>query len=97
MEKAAAARSQHVLHERIRQGVAVGRSLPPTARQRKVAARLAGKAEKRAAREAAGAEYQAGRGGGKFGGGKGKGKRLGSKRTQAVEAQWGNKAGQYKE
>lgn len=88
LEKRAAAKSQQVLHERIRHGVAVGRSAKPTAKQQARAARAAAKAEKRAAQAALSEAYLARRAGGR-------GKRLG-RRQAAVEAQWGNSAGQFK-
>lgn len=92
MEKRAAAKSAEVLHQRIRRGVA---ARPPTARQQKVAKKMGRKEEKKVQRAADNEAYQAKRDAGREA--RKGGKRLGSRRTAAVEAQWGSQRGQYKE
>ena len=84
-----------MLHERIRKGVMLRRE--PTVKQKKVAARMAQKAEKKARIKADSEAYQARRAGAKGHFAARKAKRLGSKRTAAVEAQWGTPRGQYHE
>lgn len=92
MEKAAAAKSQAVLHHRIRTGVAVGHRNAPSAKQQARMARAAAKADKKRRLAEANEAYHAARAGRKAGHAA-----RGSRRGAAVEAQWGNNAGQYKE
>lgn len=94
MEQTAAAKSNQVLQERIRLGVSVGgrgRGGPVKLHTSR-GTRMAAKAEKRAAQAAANEAYVTGntRRAKRAAGG-------GSRRQGAVEAQWGNKSGQYKE
>lgn len=112
-EARAAAKSAAVLHQRIRAGVAVSRTVKPKLRtsgrgSKTTQAQQAGqpggymtRKERRAAQEAG-----SGQPGGQAGGqapasgtasGGKQPKRRGSKRGAAVEAQWGSTRGQYKE
>lgn len=108
-EARAATKSAAVLHQRIRAGVAVGRSSKPKLRtsgrgrpqQQEEGQRQGGymtRKERRAAQQAA-AGQQGGAAPGRrdpASGGK-QPKRRGSRHSAAVEAQWGSTRGQYKE
>jgi hypothetical protein len=111
MEATAAAKSQALLHERIKAGVAVGRGFGGGAAPRPLkgkaasrATRAAAKAERRQRLAEANEAYLTGRRRG--GGGEARqqqqqspaaGRKPGSKRGRAVEAAWGNTRGQYKD
>jgi hypothetical protein len=95
-EAKAAAKSQRLLHERIRTGVAVGRGVGGTPvltqKQKARAAKLAAKSERKQRIREQSEAYLTGQrvdSGSK--------RRQGSRRGAAVEAAWGNKRGQYRE